>query len=208
MRRRALPSGYAAKWMPLIDAIEHVQRVAGSATEREALRLALRDGAIKARYHGGGAFGGDGCIDPSLWNRARLLRDGSVEFAPHWSLPPTPPELRGLSHQVEVCRADLLELWPAAMHPHPAEARPGEMTLRPAPGPKGGEQSVDQLAWKIALQILQSADRPAHGHGRLTALARMVNTKLASKGHRRQDDSIRKAIRRSLREWEAANPNE
>jgi hypothetical protein len=76
------------------------------------------------------------------------------------------------------------------------------------PGPKGGERSVDQLAWRIALTILgDERKRPTRRHGWKTALARMVNVELAKQGHQRQGDSVRKAISRSLRDWEAKNPD-
>ena len=76
-----------------------------------------------------------------------------------------------------------------------------------SPGPKGGEQNVDQLAWKIAERLLKSDQARARGHGRLMSLARQVNQELAKGGHKRQDDSIRKAIGPSLREWERKNPD-
>jgi hypothetical protein len=76
-----------------------------------------------------------------------------------------------------------------------------------APGPKGGEMKVAELAWRIALHILEEGERrPARGRGRLTQLARLVNDELDKKGHVRQADSIRKAIGPSLREWETKNP--
>jgi hypothetical protein len=69
-------------------------------------------------------------------------------------------------------------------------------------GPKPGEPSVKELMWNIALGILTDGPRPPLGRGRLTALARLVN-KAANKGHK--DDSVRKIIRPSLREWERQN---
>jgi hypothetical protein len=143
--------------MPLLDAIEHVHRVADSATINdacEALKAALRDGGIKSRYHGGGLFGGDGCIDPSVWYRATVFSDGSVEFAPHWSQPPAPPGLRGLRQQVEVCRADVLHWWPAVPHPGPAEASEGD-TPKPATSEAEGAPAAsidDRLAEWIFVQ--------------------------------------------------------
>ena len=83
----------------------------------------------------------------------------------------------------------------------------GSASAAIAPGPKGGEKKVNQRAWEIALQILNSDSRPASGHGRLTSLARLVNAVLAKEGHQRHDDSIRKAIGPSLRDWEARNPD-
>lgn len=105
---------YVPKWMPLLDAIEHV-RAADSATIHdacEALLAALRDGAITSRYHASGLFGGDGFINPAVWDRARVFSDGSVEFDAHPAVPPAPPELVSPGHQIDVCRAYVLECWP------------------------------------------------------------------------------------------------
>jgi hypothetical protein len=77
-----------------------------------------------------------------------------------------------------------------------------------APGPKGGGRKVDELAWDIALHILESKRKPKRGHGRLTALARMVQLELAKEGHKRLAESICKSIRGSFREWEAENPDQ
>jgi len=74
------------------------------------------------------------------------------------------------------------------------------------PGPKGGEKSVGQIAWQLAEEILNSGRGPKRGYGRVTALAHMVNIKLAEHGPKRQDDSIRKSIGPSLRDWQAKNP--
>jgi hypothetical protein len=76
-----------------------------------------------------------------------------------------------------------------------------------APGPKGGEQSVDQLAWRLAEQMLDAGQAPRRKHGRLMALAREINAELGRQGHKRHDDSIRKAIGPSLREWEMKHPD-
>ncbi len=75
-----------------------------------------------------------------------------------------------------------------------------------APGPKGGETSIGRTAWLIAERILAGDERPKRGHGRLARLARLVAAELERVGLRRQPDSIRKVIGRSLREWEAKHP--
>jgi hypothetical protein len=72
------------------------------------------------------------------------------------------------------------------------------------PGPKDGEQSVKDLACEAALQILDDEEQRLElGHGRLTTLAGIVNARL---GHRYKDDSIRKMIGPSVRDWEIRNP--
>jgi hypothetical protein len=75
------------------------------------------------------------------------------------------------------------------------------------PGPKAGAVSIKDLAWEIALRILNDeAQRPPRGHGRLATLAGMVNVGLTRHGHQYKDDSVRKMIGPSLRDWEAKNP--
>ena len=75
------------------------------------------------------------------------------------------------------------------------------------PGPKAGAVSIKDLAWEIALRILNDeAQRPPRGYGRLTTLAGMVNVGLTRHGHQYKDDSVRKMIGPSLRDWEAKNP--
>jgi hypothetical protein len=91
---------------------------------------------------------------------------------------------------------------------HQGRAGANAVTVTVAPGPKGGGRKVDELAWDIALHILESEQKPKRGHGRLTALARMVEIELAKEGHKRLVESICKAIRRSLREWETKNPDQ
>ena len=46
--------GYVAKWITLLEAIHPVQRVLGDTLEdaRDKLLIALREGAVTARYHG------------------------------------------------------------------------------------------------------------------------------------------------------------
>jgi hypothetical protein len=78
--------------------------------------------------------------------------------------------------------------------------------LDDAPGPKGGEASIQRTAWLSAERILASDERPKRGHGRLSKLARLVTADLERAGVRRQPDSIRKAIRAGLREWEVKHP--
>jgi hypothetical protein len=91
-----------------------------------------------------------------------------------------------------------------------APVEPGrlESVMASRPGPKGSEQGIARLAWEIALKILADNDqRPPRGYGRVIKLARLVNAELAQQGHRREDDSVRKAISPSLREWEKKYPD-
>jgi hypothetical protein len=46
--------GYVAKWITLLEAIHHVQRVLGGTLKdaRDKLLIALRERAVTARYHG------------------------------------------------------------------------------------------------------------------------------------------------------------
>jgi hypothetical protein len=67
--------------------------------------------------------------------------------------------------------------------------------------------SAKEEAWKIASEILKGDQRPERGRGRLTALARLVRTKLEEEGCNRKEDSICKAISRDFRAWETKNPD-
>jgi hypothetical protein len=115
--------GYTPEWWPLLTAIEHVQRVAGTTIDvaTEALMVPLREGKIKTRYRGqplggiaGHYEGWGGEIAPEQWYRVTgLYPNGDVEFAPNY------PELRRIRqrHQIEVRRADVLKWWPDPPEP-------------------------------------------------------------------------------------------
>ena len=113
---------------------------------------------------------------------------------------------QGVAGACEGAAADAQALKPNQHHGI-REISASAVTPAIAPGPKGGAKKVDELAWDIALRILESEQKPKRGHGRLTALARMVEPELSKEGHKRLVESICKAIRPSLREWEAKNPD-
>ena len=74
------------------------------------------------------------------------------------------------------------------------------------PGRKPGQQSAKDWMSKTALSILNDeVQRPTRGHGRKTALARMVCA-LQPAGWNYQVATIERYIRKSVKEWEAANP--
>jgi len=76
------------------------------------------------------------------------------------------------------------------------------------PGQKAGAQKPKELAWEIALAILEDeARRPPRGHGRLTTLAGTVNVELTKHGLQYKNDSVRKMIESSVREWERKHPH-
>jgi hypothetical protein len=86
--------------------------------------------------------------------------------------------------------------WPSHFDPSPG---PNEEQNRRPHGSK-----LAEAAWPVAEQILEDdTRRPPPGYGRLIKLARLVNAEL---GQRDQDESVRKAIGPSLREWERRNP--
>lgn len=66
---------------------------------------------------------------------------------------------------------------------------------------KPDRRATADRAWEIAKGILSSAEAPPRGRGRLTALARLVATRLPGS----DSDTIRKYISPSLRDWEAKN---
>jgi len=77
------------------------------------------------------------------------------------------------------------------------------------PGRKPGQNSSKDLACDIVLSILNDeARRPPKRHGRLVALARMVQKVLHKEGKTYVVDSIEKFIRGTVRVWEDANPDE
>jgi hypothetical protein len=80
------------------------------------------------------------------------------------------------------------------------------VTTTEPPGPKPGSKSAKDQASEIAVSILNSdaPDRPPRGYGRMIALARLVQPKLAQ---RYDEGSIRKMISASVREWEEQNPD-
>ena len=104
----------------------------------------------------------------------------------------------------QICFSGVRVHWPELVE---ALAAAGFAIIAADAGEAGGT-SGKQLAWQIALEILSDdARRPARGQGRLMALARLINVELARRGHRYQDDSIRKLIQPSLREWEDKHPD-
>ncbi len=92
--------------------------------------------------------------------------------------------------------------------PNAATARqPAPVSYSYAPGPRGGEKAVKRRAWEIAEEILRGDTRPARGHGRRSALARLVTDVLEQEGLHREMESVRKYIRDDVRDWELKNPN-
>jgi hypothetical protein len=128
-----MAAGYVATWIPLLEAIQHVQRVAGGTLEdaHDNLLIALREAGVASRYRGqdvGGVAaqieGRSGGVPPARWYTATVYDDGSVEFAdnPYYPF----PRRYGLAcQQIEVQRSDLLRWWPAH------EAAPGRPRLTP-----------------------------------------------------------------------------
>jgi hypothetical protein len=170
-------AGYIPAWMLFPDGVNWIANVVGC--DRNAAREAL----LAALY--------DGAV------KSRFAVNGEPIEAYRWCPPVVFVEgndtpLIGDSQLIELHRADVQRRW----------AVPTTQGV----GPKGGEQKIDRLAWGIAEDILKSPDAPRRGHGRQMALARLVNAELARRGHKRQDDSIRKAIGLGLRKWEAENP--
>jgi hypothetical protein len=67
--------------------------------------------------------------------------------------------------------------------------------------------SAPETAWDAAAKILtDERRRPPRGRGRLTALARIVQPELASKGYDRQLDTIAGYLRPGLADWQRKNP--
>ena len=78
-----------------------------------------------------------------------------------------------------------------------------------APGRRPGQNSPKDLACEIVLSILNDeAQRPPKRHGRLTALARMVQAVLGNEGKSYAVNSIEKFIRGTVQDWEKRNPDQ
>jgi hypothetical protein len=139
--------------------------------------------------------------DGSLDRRAILgprsdLRDESVRLA--WSYASVQADWMITFRKVRVH-------WPALVKTLEALGfRVGKP--RTKSGPKEGEQSIKNVAWEIAVQILDDDRRLQPGYGRQIKIARLVNTELRARGYEYEVDSIRKIIGRSVRDWEAAHP--
>jgi hypothetical protein len=73
------------------------------------------------------------------------------------------------------------------------------------PGPKAGAPSIKDRTCQIALKILADEHRrPPRGYRRLMTIARLVNAEIEESY---KDDSIRKMIGPTVREWEGKHPN-
>jgi hypothetical protein len=72
-----MAGGYVPKWMPLLEAIEYFQRVAGTLQNAaDELVALLREGVVRSRYRGQ-----DDEITAEQWYRATVYGDGTVTFA-------------------------------------------------------------------------------------------------------------------------------
>jgi hypothetical protein len=141
-----MTDGYMPEWMPLLEAIEHVQRIVGS-NPREAcdrVRLLLRDGRVKSR-----CAGTEQHIKPVTWYRATVFEDGRVEFGddPRYSL--LRPPILGRPHvEIEVRRNEVMKWWPAAAERATEKPAPGPDPLPRATGAAaviGNEQQQEQI---------------------------------------------------------------
>jgi hypothetical protein len=127
---------YVPQWISLLAAIEHVRQVAGGTLEAawQALQLALREGAVMARFRGeevGGIAeaieGRSGAVPNGWWYKATVFADGSVEFtAERYDFRPRPPR-----REIEVQRAELSQYWPQPEAATPASAKPPPSRLKP-----------------------------------------------------------------------------
>lgn len=122
--------GYVPEWVSLLDAIQHIERVAGGTRKEacDALLIPLREGAVLSRVRGQALIRGNG-IHPERWYLATVFCDGSVTFADDPRFPHLrhPLGLGPLRHQIEVRRNNVVKCWPAVGEPpatRPAAPRP------------------------------------------------------------------------------------
>jgi hypothetical protein len=99
--------GYVAKWISLLEAIQHVRRVRGDTLKDayDKLQLALREGGVTSRYRGEGR---GGRVSPARWYTATVYQDGGVEFSDFRPKPSSRP----IRVQIEIQRSDLERWWP------------------------------------------------------------------------------------------------
>jgi hypothetical protein len=112
------------QWMPLLDAIQHVQKALKTSLKEAAtvVLTALRQDRLPARRSGhtmplDGQYELWGRFFPAAWRCATIHDDGTVSFDVSGGI----PELRAarqheieVRHEIEVLREVVLELWPDA----------------------------------------------------------------------------------------------
>ena len=192
---------YQARWMSMADAITYIAEVATADDTAAActdLIAAIRDGKIELRRHNGEE------IRREALQLGMVTPDGTLQWVDDTTVLAdgrTSPR-RYVYPDLEVLRSDVEALW------RRGERVSDGAVMALSSGPKGGETKAALIAWEIVKPILaDEAKRPPRGRGRLTALARAVQSALKARGHNRELDTITKYIRPSLRDWEAKNPN-
>jgi hypothetical protein len=188
---------YVPEWMPLLDAIQHMQRVAGSARKDacDALLIALCDGGVLSRVRGQAVRRGAG-IDPEQWYRATVFCDGTVDFKDDPRFPllrPFPPGLGPLRHQIEVRRSDVLKWWPAAGEPPESEPvteqrADDKPTVRRS---SSREKPFWADAQKAAQAWFEANGFPLPGDGGQTKLEKYIAGWLEERGHVAGESTIR-----------------
>ena len=185
---------YASWWRPTYETpAGRMSLIISLATESERnLDRDIRDGIIRPQVLGHDKFGQR---DPS--SDVFDLKPAS-DFVRRMQLCPEERD-RGYGNR-------FLEL--QAEREAQAAAPPQRQTENPHPGPKPGEKSPKELACQIALEVLDDKEkRPKRGYGWRTKIARLVNAELASRGSKYRDDSVRRIIYPTIKEWEIENPD-
>jgi len=198
--------GYVPQWMMLLDAVQHIQHVAGGARKDaySALLAALRDGAVLSRVRGRAVIRGVG-IAPEQWHRAAVFCDGSVEFTDDPRFPLLQrfhPGLGPLRHQIEVRRSDVLKWWPLAEET-PESGRRKERTVdnkttvrqSSRKKPFWGEAQKAAQAW------LKTNGFPLSGDGGQAELERYIAAWLEKRGHVAAESTIRSYVARWIKEY-------
>jgi hypothetical protein len=187
--------GYVPKWIPLLEAIQHVQRVAGSRLDEacDALLSALCDGGVASRYRGediGGAAalieGGGGGVPAARWYGAMVVDDGRVEFG-NSRYYPSPRRARYTREEIEVQRHDLLRWWPeptenATEEPRAANVSPRATADEPNDLSSSADAPLRQPTADGSLSIA-SADAQLHDAALVGEAAREPETAEATLAH-------------------------
>ena len=149
-----MTAGYVPRWVPLLEAIRHIQRVAACSLNEASHQLltALRDGGVKSRHWGVDdtrRLGRDDGIAPTTWYTVAILDDGSAVFSYDGrklvSDPSHPAYLP--SYDVEIRRHDMLRWWPAPSKTAIEEEGAGTEAVAlatPAAEPSGNHQATTE----------------------------------------------------------------
>jgi hypothetical protein len=198
--------GYTPIWLPLLDAINHVQGVAGGTSRGacDALLVALSDGAVLSRIRGKPVGRGAG-IAAEQWYRATVFCDGTVEFKDDPRFPllqPFPVGLGPTRHHIEVRRNDVFKYWPAgADQSEPEPLTQQRADRKPTARRPSREKPFWPTAREEAQEWLEENGYPEPGDGRQAELEGHIARWLEERGHKAGESTIRGHVATWIRQY-------